>query len=250
MASGVWGTALRLGLGNLAVLAFPASCILCRSSLDRPLDGPLCYECLQSLPRIRQPYCPRCGLPYEEGVAPGLCGSCRGGPRRRRFRLARAAGPYEGDLRESLIHLKFRGRQRIASSLGRFAFERCVLSDALEKPVAVVPVPLGRIRRRQRGYNQAELLAVAIARLAEVPMKRRVLVKSKERPPQAELSAEARWRNAVGAYQARIPSRLFGKPLLLVDDVFTTGATVEACTRALLKAGAGLVDVLTVARVR
>jgi predicted amidophosphoribosyltransferase len=81
-------------------------------------------------------------------------------------------------------------------------------------------------------------------------MKSHILIKSKQRPPQAELGAGARWRNAIGAYQARIPSSLVGEPLLLVDDVFTTGATVESCTRALLKAGAGAVDVLTVARVR
>jgi ComF family protein len=241
---------LRRALGNLAALSFPANCILCRSSLDRPFDGPVCEVCLRSLPRIRPPYCPRCGLPYEEGVAPGPCGACRGGPRPRRFRMARAAGPYEGDLRESLIHLKFRGRERLASPLGRFVFERCVVSGGLERPVAVIPVPLGRARRRTRGYNQAELLGGVIARLAGVPMSTHVLVKSKERPPQAELSAGARWRNALGAYQAHLPSHLVDEPLWLVDDVFTTGATVEACTRALLRQGAGAVDVLTVARVR
>jgi ComF family protein len=158
-------------------------------------------------------------------------------------------GPYEDGLRESLIHLKFRGRQKIASELGRLAFERCLSSGELEKPAAVVPVPLSRSRRKQRGYNQSELLAGVVARQARVPMKRRILVKHKERPPQAELSSESRWRNAAGAYRARIPSSLQGELFLLVDDVFTTGATVEACTRVLLRAGAGSVDVLTVARV-
>ena len=248
---GVWRLGLgRLGLGGLAALAFPARCVLCRCHLEWPLDGPLCDACRWCLPCIRPPYCPRCGLPYQEGVAPGVCGPCRGGPRRRRFRFARAAGPYEGALRESLIHLKFRGRQRIASTLGRFAFERCLSSGELVRPVAVVPVPLSRSRRRQRGYNQSELLAGVVARLARLPMKRRILIKHKERPPQAELSAESRWRNAAGAYRARIPSSLRGKPLLLVDDVFTTGATVEACAGVLLRAGAGSVDVLTIARVR
>jgi ComF family protein len=148
-----------------------------------------------------------------------------------------------------LIHLKFRGRHKIASALGRLAFERYVASGEMEKPAAVVPVPLSRARRRQRGYNQSELLAGVVAKQARVPMKRHILVKHKERPPQADLSAEGRWRNAAGAYRARVPVSLRGKLLLLVDDVYTTGATVEACTRVLLRAGASSVDVLTMARV-
>jgi competence protein ComFC len=231
-------------------LAFPSRCILCRAPLDWPLDGPICEACRLSLPHIQPPYCPRCGLPYQQSVAPGICGPCRGVARRRRFRIARSAGPYEAGLRQSLVHLKFRGCQRIAGTLGRLAFERCMLLGELAKPAAVVPVPLSRKRRRQRGYNQSMLLAGVVARLAGVPMKSRILVKHKERPPQAELSAAIRWRNAAGAYRAQIPSYLRGKAILLVDDVFTTGATVEACTRVLLRAGAGSVDVLTVARVR
>ena len=113
---------------------------------------------------------------------------------------------------------------------------------------AVVPVPLHWRRRRERGYNQAELLAKAIAKVAGRPCCA-ALVKVVPRPPQSGLSAGARRRNAAGAYRARLPAWLRRKRLLLVDDIFTTGATAEACTRALLGAGARSVDVLTVARV-
>jgi ComF family protein len=114
---------------------------------------------------------------------------------------------------------------------------------------AVVPVPLSRRRRRERGFNQAELIARAVAREARLPLRSRVLRKTREAPPQAGLSAAARRKNALSAYRARLPRSLRGKTLLLVDDVLTTGATAESAARALLAAGAGAVDVLTLARV-
>ncbi len=229
-------------------VAFPARCFLCQINLDWPHRGPLCNECRINLPVIEYPYCPRCGLAYAVGVAGGYCGPCRD-RRLRSFRKARAAGPYEAGLKECLLQFKYGGRERLASTLGRLAFERSLASKELSRPDAVLGVPLHRRRRRRRGYNQADLLAGVVGRLADVPAIGGVLVKIKDRPPQAELNAGSRWRNARGAYRARIPPSLSGKDFLLVDDVFTTGATVEACTRALLRSGAGAVDVLTVARV-
>ncbi len=233
-------------IGGLVALSFPARCVLCSCDLDWPLQGPICEACWKNMPSITPPFCPRCGLPYPKSAPHGLCGPCQ--QNRRRFRLARAAGPYEGALRESLLQFKFGGRYRLGSALGRFAFEGSFGSGELRVPKAVVPVPLNRRRRRERGYNQAELLARTIAKIAGVPVVE-MLTKVKDRPPQAELEAASRWRNAAGAYRARIPRTLQGKDLLLVDDVFTTGATVETCVRALVRSGAGAVDVLTVARV-
>lgn len=113
----------------------------------------------------------------------------------------------------------------------------------------MIPVPLSPARRRERGFNQAELIARAVAREARLPLRRRVLKKTKECPPQTGLSAAARRTNVASAYRARLPRSLRGKTLLLVDDVLTTGATAESAARALLAAGAGAVDVLTLARV-
>jgi ComF family protein len=240
-------SALKAGLQGLGALFFPSICLLCRGSLRLPLEGPLCGSCLERFPRIEEPFCPRCGLPYGEGVAPGLCGTCRERPRY--FRRARAAAPYLDDVRLSLHALKYGGRRRVAEILGRRAGRTWVASGELSGASAVIPVPLSPRRKRERGYNQAELIAKAVAREARLPLRRRVLKKTKECPPQAGLSASSRRTNVRSAYRARLPRSLRGKTLLLVDDVLTTGATAEAAALALLAAGAGAVDVLTLARV-
>ena len=234
-------------IGGLVAFGFPSNCVVCKTSLEWPLARPICEPCWRSMPLIRPPYCGRCGLPYQRTVAAGVCGPCRE-RRRRRFRRARAVGTYEEGLKETVRSLKFGGRPRLASALGRLAFSSWIRTGELDVGDAIVPVPLHWRRRRERGFNQAELLGKAIAKAADKPCCR-ALVKVAPRPPQAGLSAGARRRNAAGAYRARLPARFVGKRLLLVDDVFTTGATVEACARTLLRAGARSVDVLTVARV-
>lgn len=238
--------ALAAGAHGLGAVVFPSNCIVCRSGLDAPLDGPLCRPCFERLPRLEEPLCPRCGLPFEMDVEPGLCGPCRRVARS--FRRARALSPYVDEVRVCLHALKFDGRRRLARVLGRGAAQKW-LSSELAGASAVVPVPLSRRRRRARGFNQAELIAKAVAREFRIPLQTRVLKKTRDRPPQSGLSASARRRNVAGVYRARVPLALRGKVLLLVDDVLTTGATAEAAARALLSAGAGAVDVLTLARV-
>ncbi|MGH9323984.1 MAG: ComF family protein [Vicinamibacteria bacterium] len=239
--------ALGSGLQGLGAVLFPSLCLVCQDPLHLPLEGPLCRSCLDRLPRIEDPFCPRCGLPYPPGVEPGLCGPCRRAPRY--FRRARAHAPYVEEVRLCLHALKYGGRRRIASVLGRQAARFCVGAGELRGVSAVVPVPLSRGRRRERGFNQAEIIARAVARRARLPLRCRVLRKTSERPPQAGLSAAARRKNVASAYRATLPPALRGASLLLVDDVLTTGATAEAAARALLLAGAGAVDVLTIARV-
>ena len=146
--------------------------------------------------------------------------------------------------------LKFGGCERIAAVLGEIAGRRWIREGQLGGYAAIVPVPLSRKRRLRRGFNQAERIAQAVASLAAAELRPALLDKLGERPPQAGLSAAERKRNASGAYRASIPTALRGRDVLLVDDVFTTGATVEAAARALRRAGAGSVDVLTIARVR
>ena len=234
-------------------LVFPQGCCLCERTLEDPLRSPVCPECTAGLRPLVVPTCPRCGLFLAPSVMPGLCGECRA--RRRPFRVAVAAAPYEGAFRRALLELKFRRREVLAELLARpavSAFRRAALDHgaraAGEFPAAVVAVPVPFWRGRRRGFNQAELLARPVAREFGIPLVRGVL-RRRSRPPQTLVSPSARRRNVRGAFRAGpLPERLAGRPLLLVDDVFTTGSTVEAAVRALLRAGAGPVDVLTVAR--
>lgn len=152
-------------------------------------------------------------------------------------------------MRRLLLALKFGGRERIASVLGALAGEMWCRPGGLEGYAAIVPVPLSRKRRRERGFNQAERIAKSIARHAGLRLRRRLLVKKRDSPPQAGLAAASRRRNVRGSYRASIPTHLKGCELLLVDDVLTTGATADAAAKALVRAGARAVDVLTLARV-
>lgn len=223
----------------------PCECMLCQTLLPSPVAGPVCRSCVDALPRLLVG-CPRCGLYYPPGVAPGRCGPCRTG---RSFRRARSAFAYEDGVRRLLHALKFGGVERIAKVLGSVAASTCLGPGRLEGYAGIVPVPLSPRRRRERGFNQAERIARAVSAWSGDPILGRVLTK-RERPPQSGLSRKARKRNVTGAFEASpLPARARSEALLLVDDVFTTGATAEAASRALTRAGARAVDVLTLARV-
>ena len=234
-------------------LLFPRGCCLCEGFLEDPLLSPVCPGCIDRLRPLVVPTCPKCGLFFAPTAAPGLCGECR--VRRRPFRMAVAAAPYEGVFQRALLELKFRRREVLADLLAgpaTCAFRRAPrdpgAGTAGMLPVAAVPIPLPFWRSRRRGFNQSELLARPVARALGIPVVRGVL-RRRARPPQTEVSPSARRRNVRGAFRAaRLPEGLVGRPLLLVDDVFTTGSTVETAVRTLIRAGAGPVDVLTVAR--
>lgn len=220
----------------------------------------MCVPCRNELQALRDPACPRCGLFYAPGVRPALCGGCRA--KTPAFRLAVSAAPYQGPFRRAIVELKFRRREQLAPLLAAPAAEAYLRgrnraagaaggddgSGAGPPPAAVVPIPLPFWRRRRRGFNQAESLARAVAGTLELPLALGILRK-KHRPAQTSLPPSARAANARGAFRARrLPERLVGRPLLLVDDVFTTGATAAAAVRCLARAGAGPLDVLTAAR--
>ena len=245
--AGVW---LRRSFGSLL---FPGPCCLCDGPLRDPLASPVCSGCRARFRPLEDPACRKCGLFFAPGAAPGLCGECR--LRRRPFRLAVAAAPYEDPFRRAISELKFGRREVLApllASPAALAFRRAPrdaeAGTAGPPPAAVVPVPLPCWRGMRRGFNQAELLARQVARRLGLPLARGVLGK-RRRPPQTSVPPGRRRANARGAFRVRrLPLELAGRPLLLVDDVFTTGSTVSAAARCLVKAGAGPVDVLTVTR--
>jgi ComF family protein len=224
-------------------LVLPHRCAGCGVVVSQA--GSLCTACWPSLRQIGPPQCDQCGDPFEIDPGPGsLCAACIAAPPP--WSQARAAFAYDGAARTALLGFKHADRDEAVTFLaGPMARAGAAL---LADPKAILaPVPLHRWRLFGRTYNQAALLAQAIAALAGRTVAVDLLERVRATPSQQGLDRAERARNMRKAFRVRRP--LAGETIVLVDDVLTTGATAAACTQALKKAGAGPVHVLTAARV-
>jgi ComF family protein len=167
-----------------------------------------------------------------------------------RFDGAVCVGLYTGPLRRAVIHLKFRRWLRAVEPLGGLAVETLARSeDALWREVdGLVPIPIHPLRYALRGFNQAEEIARVVSQRTGIPLWSRVVRRRFYRRPQVGLTGTQRWENVQGAFEVVCPSQVKGRRLLLLDDVFTTGSTFDACADALKRAGATTVSVLAIAR--
>jgi ComF family protein len=229
-------------------LLFPARCPACGTFTD---EVGLCNRCARELQLVEPPLCPICGLPFGGRGRDHDCPTCRG--RHRRFDHARACFVYErghnadsGTLARVLHDYKYRRDVTLAPVLANLLIGRCPL--AVEHDL-IIPVPLHRDRLRWRGFNQSLLLARRIGAHFKVAVDPFALVRTRPTPPQVGLDEADRRRNVAGAFAVARPNAVAGNNALLVDDVYTTGATVEECARVLKRAGARRVDVLVLARV-
>ena len=236
---------------------FPSGCRLCGSPLARLSRPPVCDRCLEAIPPISAALCSVCGErlgtgpdSFSRGGRP-ICGPCR--QSLPWFAKAAAYGSYDGGLRELIHLLKYDGVRPAARVLGR------MLADAItslepnfaEMPVLVLPVPLHTAKLRERGFNQAELIARAALKLKpgnRFTLESQSLSRWRFTEPQTGLSRRERTENLRGAFSVVHPERVRARPVLLVDDVFATGTTVSECARILCRAGASKVWVATVAR--
>jgi ComF family protein len=242
--AGPFGPGLAALDAILSVVLAP-SCAACDEPLDRPTQGPVCASCWQSILPITPPICDRCGDPLPTwraiSIPLGRCPRCR-----RAGRLldrARAIGAYDGALRAIVHALKYEGRRSLARPLG--ALMRARGADMLDGATCAIPVPLHPSRRRQRGFNQAADLARHLG-IPVVPALRRI----RATLTQTGLPAAQRHRNVRDAFAvARAARSLSGAIVVVVDDVSTTGATLESCARVLKLSGVIEVRALTAARV-
>ena len=240
---------------SLFATLFPADCRLCGEPLLNISRLPVCPECLAAMLPIGVGTCAICGerllSPYLVSTEP-RCGLCRrlAPP----FARATAYGSYEGGLRELLHLLKYEQVLPAAKVLGRMLSEAIAGLEASfgDSPVLLVPVPLHRSKLRQRGFNQAELIARAALKImgpdSRLVLASRVLRRRRATESQTGLTRHQRRENLRGAFAVLAPETVAGREVLLVDDVYTTGTTLAECARILRRAGASKVWVATVAR--
>lgn len=236
-------------LDGLLNLIYPDSCFACSAPLARRVEGGICQVCWAKALglRIVPPRCSSCGLPFQsfQEDSERLCGKCILEPPP--YSGARAFGHYSAELSRLVQELKFRGRKSLAGMLAAPLAEMFFENWGREDFDLIVPVPLHSRRKRERGYNQSELLARSLARCIALPI-RNALARARFTLPQVGLSDLQRKENVHNAFICREADSIAGARILLIDDVMTTGATAASASQALIDAGALRVAVLTVAR--
>jgi ComF family protein len=224
-------------------ILFPPCCAACQARLSAPAGDRLCHDCLESIRLIEPPVCTVCGQPFHGPQGTGhTCGQCIKNPPS--FDTARSLFQYHGSIRTLIHRIKYNDDGYALKALSCLAMEY-MLPDHLKLDM-VIPVPLHSKRLRKRGFNQSLRLAGTI--FPHIPLGMDILTRTLNTKPQTELSMKERHRNVRNAFETANPLPEGVETILLLDDVYTTGATVRACAKALKRAGAKEVHVFTVAR--
>lgn len=227
-------------LANIQDWLLPSLCPACGATAET--GQRLCRGCSQTLPVLLHA-CPRCAKPYEHTDIHGECGACQKRPPAfsRSIALYRFAPPVDHFIRE----LKFHRQLGLARLLGEHLAERLANEP---RPDRIIPVPLHRARLRERGYNQALEIARPVARALGVPLDFRSLVRVRATAPQTGMTVKARRKNLRGAFEVRNETAVRNRRVALVDDVMTTGSTVQAAAQCLRASGASAVCIWIIAR--
>ncbi len=240
---------IKLYLECLTSLIYPQTCLVCNTRLNPKRRKPLCEECLSKIALIQPPFCIKCGrsLPGSSSHKPGLCIDCQRSRKRYPFLRAWNVCLYSEALRRCIHALKYNKRQGLAAFLSQFIIAFIRKNMVMDEFDFIVPIPLHNLKLRDRGFNQAKLLAEPIAQEFNLPISSNL---RRVRPDisQTILSRQDRFNNTRDAFVSSRSLEFQNKNLLLIDDVFTTGATVSECARVLYFYGARSICVLTLAR--
>jgi len=234
---------LNVGLGFL----YPEICQLCGEQHATAKEGYVCGCCRSHVRFIKPPFCERCGLPFEGDLTtPFECANCR--EMELHFSAARSAVVAHGAVLETIHRYKYQRALWFEPFLAGLLLREAVPALRGQNWDLIVPVPLHPLKQREREFNQAERLAAHLGAATEIPLNPKLLQRVRFTNTQTRLTRQQRAANMRGALAMRHGARLDGERVILVDDVFTTGATTSACAQALLAAGADEVCVWTVAR--
>ena len=230
---------------SVGTLCFPPYCVHCAA--DTPPGVYVCERCAEDVHRIEAPFCQRCSWPFDGAITEEfVCGDCQ--QQKVHYDCAVAAYRSRSVVRDLIHGFKYDGRLYLRVQLGRWLAETLRDRRMTEKKYdAFVPVPLHHVRYREREFNQAEELSRLLTKETGIPT-RDVLQRIRYTTTQTRLTREERMENLRGAFRVRQTEGVKGCDLVLVDDVFTTGSTVEECSRVLRRAGAASVRVITIAR--
>lgn len=228
-------------------LLFPRECVGCSCDLAWNAEGFLCPACKRELKVPGPLICQRCGTVLKAGGA--HCYACRGSRGKRyKCKIIRSAWQFNAPSRALIHALKYGGLDYLAPLMAEDMVHRFSQLKELAGADLIVPVPLHRLKLRQRGYNQSELLARCFARKTGLPFLENGLVRVRNTPSQTALNRAGRLENMTGAFSCVRPEAVKGRTVLLIDDVATTGATLEGCAQALKQGGAKQVLAYTYAR--
>lgn len=234
-------------VGGVADLLVPRCCVVCERLLSAGDDAMACGSCWARVTPLPHPRCQRCGHPVSDG-------SCRWCPALPPFvRCVRSWCWVPGGTAERLVYaFKYEGWHRLSGELGARMARLSWPDDVVRERAALIPVPLAAARARERGFNQSERLAAALAHAWRIPVWDDVVERSRATPSQTRLTPEQRLHNVANAFRvaARGSDRLRGAHVVVVDDVVTTGATLNACASVLFDAGARLITYVTFGRAR
>jgi ComF family protein len=230
-------------------LFFPSICLACGRPFDH--DRIICPDCRDKIRAIKKPYCIQCGYPLSTDTTGNVleffvCGDCK--IHKKWFDIASAACHYNDQARKLIHKYKFDGLTGISTFLGKLILQKYLYDDRLGGEEMIIAVPLHRTRLRERGFNQAELLAKYLSRYASIPVAPDVLFRIRNTEPLYDMTIEQRQKNLHGAFRVNDKSRIKDRTILVVDDIFTTGSTAYEVARTLKKAGAMKVHILTVCR--